>query len=500
MESVNYADVVNPDDVFATLPDGDRFLTRRPYTPDESRGVMILSIISCISATAVGGLLLAIAISAWNTRKSTSSKLFVRSHVGVYFISMLLCEVAQTVGSIMSIRWVNQSAVSYEPYCTVQGVVKHISDVGTAYWSMMIAINTFWILFLRWQLKRYVLICAILIGWSAIGAIISAGPAALQRTPTGPFYAISGYWCWISDQYASERITLDYMIMFLSALFSFIMYSLVFLRLRGNVLLHGHHITFRFRRDASTSAPKSVDTHVINIAKGMLLYPVAYTILLLPIAACRFAEWTGHTVPFAVTIASDAVFLLSGFVNVVLFLTTRRVLPMYSVIPRSIYRLFGSSAMSVSSRSSSYTTSSYSTDMEKSSSPYDEDMISGGGSISELPSAPTRFTAASPLFTIGSANSETYGNIALSSAEARRWSFAQEVDIANAPYSGGYYTSGAQSPTTSAPIRSGGLSLDESPRWTTRPPNYAVLVPSSAVEDKPGPGPMMVATMGPKHQ
>ena len=34
----------------------------------------------------------------------------------------------------MSIRWVTLSAVSYEPYCTVQGVVKHIADVGTAYW------------------------------------------------------------------------------------------------------------------------------------------------------------------------------------------------------------------------------------------------------------------------------------------------------------------------------------------------------------------------------
>ncbi|RDX54293.1 hypothetical protein OH76DRAFT_1398612 [Lentinus brumalis] len=454
MESVKYVDVVNPDDVFATLPDGDHFLTRRPYTPGESRGVMILSVISCISATAVGGLLLAIALSAWNTRKSSSSKLFVRSHVALYFISMLLCEVAQTVGSIMSIRWVNQSAVSYEPYCTVQGVVKHISDVGTAYWSMVIAMNTFWILFLRWQLRRYVLICAVLIGWSAIGAIISAGPAALQRTPTGPFYAISGYWCWISDEYASERITLDYMIMFLSALFSFLMYTLIFLRLRGNILLHGHRITVRFRPDASMSAPKSVDTHVINIAKGMLLYPVAYTILLLPIAACRFAEWTGHTVPFAVTIASDAVFLLSGFVNVVLFLTTRRVLPMYSVIPRSIYRLFGSSASSASSRASSYTISSHSTDMEKSISSYEDGMISGGGLMSALPStAPTRYTTASPLFIIGSANSETYDNIALSSAEARRRSFTTEVDIANAPYTGGYYSSGVPSPTTTLPIK-----------------------------------------------
>ncbi len=126
---------------------------------------------------------------------------------------------------------------------------------------------------------------------------------------------------------------------------------------------------------------------------------------------------------------------------------------MYSVVPRSIYRLFGSSASSVSSRASSYTTSSYSTDMEKSISSYD--MISGGGLNSALhTTAPTQSIPASPLFTVGSANSETYDNIAMSSAEARRRSFtATEVDIANAPYTGGYYSSGVQSPTTTLPIQ-----------------------------------------------
>ena len=89
--------------------------------------------------------------------------------------------------------------------------------------AQIIAVNTFWILFLRWPLKRYVLIFAIIGGWAAIGAVISAGPAALQKASTGPFCefafpcfmtppsdiidAISGYWCWISDEYASERIT-----------------------------------------------------------------------------------------------------------------------------------------------------------------------------------------------------------------------------------------------------------------------------------------------------
>ncbi|KAI0352341.1 hypothetical protein OH77DRAFT_800663 [Trametes cingulata] len=351
-------------DSVVTLLNGGTFPLRRPYVGGEAQGVLILAVVSGISATAVAGLLLAIAVSAYNTRKLNSSGLFVRSHVAAYFVCMLLCEVVQTVGSIMNVRWYNQMAVTYEPYCTAQGVLKQFSDVGSALWSLIIAMNTFWILFLRWRLHKYVLVGALVIGWSAIGAIVSAGPTAVQRVEKGPFYGISGYWCWIQDEYPSERITLDYMIMFISAFLSFVMYVLIFLRLRGNIVLHGWRVSFRFRPNASEPAPKSVDTHVINVAKKMLLYPVAYTILLVPIAICRFTEAMGHEVPYAMTIISDSIFLLSGFVNVVLFLTTRRVLPVNSVFPQAISRFFSSSSGDAS-RLSTYTTSSAFTDVEK---------------------------------------------------------------------------------------------------------------------------------------
>ena len=41
---------------------------------------------------------------------------------------------ASAIGSIMSIRWVQERAVTYGPYCTVQGVLKQVADVGTACW------------------------------------------------------------------------------------------------------------------------------------------------------------------------------------------------------------------------------------------------------------------------------------------------------------------------------------------------------------------------------
>jgi hypothetical protein len=75
-------------------------------------------------------------------------------------------------------------------------------------------------------------------------------------------------------------------------------------------------------------------------------YPIAYTALLVPIGVARFVSWSGHDVLFEWTIfrcaarvassrvtvrltrpRSDFVFLLSGFVDVCLFCTTRSLLP-----------------------------------------------------------------------------------------------------------------------------------------------------------------------------
>ncbi|KAL1941111.1 hypothetical protein VTO73DRAFT_7323 [Trametes versicolor] len=405
-------------DTVAKLLEGDLFTLRRPYAPGEETGVLILAIISCISATAVTGLLLAIAISAFNTRKSTSRNLFVRSHVAAYFICMLSCELVQTIGSIMNVRWFSQMAVTYGPYCTTQGVLKHLADVGTAYWSLIIATNTFWILFLRWKLRRVILISAFVGGWSTIGFIVSVGPGLLQKVEKGPFYAISGYWCWISDEYPSERITLDYMIMFLSALLSFIMYILVYLRLRGNIMLHGWRVSFRFGRRSTEYSTRSVDSHAVNVAKSMLLYPLAYTILLLPIAVSRFVEWTGHEVPFAVTIFCDAIFLLSGCVNVALFLTTRRVLPAGSVIPRSISQRFRTPSRSNTEQSICTPSTAAFTDVEKMI--YAEQALSrtdsmGSESMYKVSTRTSTQYPETPVFSVGEP-AEEYDDVALDSA------------------------------------------------------------------------------------
>jgi len=323
-----YIPFVSPmSDRDAVLPDGSDYVLSMAYTPKDAQGVTVLVVVSVFSLIAVVGLLLAIALSAFNTRSSLDKQhLFIRTHVAAYFISLLLSDLIQAIGSILSARWTHDMAVVVGDFCTLQGVLKQTADVATAFWTLVIAIHTFCLLFLELKPGRFVLYATLIAGWSGIAAIVIAGPAALNTARHGPFYGISGYWCWISPPYTTAHVTLDYMFMFMAALFSFVLYTLIFLRLRGNVVVTGWRVSFR-RSGITAWRGKQFENQALAIAKQMLLYPVAYTIIILPIAAARFSSFAGNDVPFAATIFCDTVFLLSGVVNVTLFTTTRRMLP-----------------------------------------------------------------------------------------------------------------------------------------------------------------------------
>lgn len=79
-----------------------------------------------------------------------------------------------------------------------------MSDVGTATWlvsigfmeiyisytylrNLIIAVHTFNVLFLRLNLRRYVMWVALTGGWCFIGALVIAGPATLNTVERGPF-------------------------------------------------------------------------------------------------------------------------------------------------------------------------------------------------------------------------------------------------------------------------------------------------------------------------
>jgi len=118
--------------------------------------------------------------------------------------------------------------------------------------------------------------------------------------------------------------------MLISAAFSFILYSLVFLRLSGDFTVsegYKAHIGHRSELKVGSAGTHIVTDGLTMVAKQMLPHPIAYTVLVLPICTTAYCTPSDAPLPFLATVCTTTVFLLGGFVNVVLFCATRDALP-----------------------------------------------------------------------------------------------------------------------------------------------------------------------------
>ncbi|KZT37254.1 hypothetical protein SISSUDRAFT_987947, partial [Sistotremastrum suecicum HHB10207 ss-3] len=242
----------------------------------------VLVVAATISLVAVCGLLSILAISGYRTLTSPKEHFFVRTHIAAYFVSLLICDLAQAIGSMINARWAHDQSVSLDGLCTIQGAMKNGGNVGTALWTLVIAIHTWTLLFLRIRPSTPILYATLAGVWSLIICVILSGPGAIQTTTSGPYFGISGFWCWISPNYAVQRFCLEYLFMFFCAGVSFILYVCVWARMRGWLVVDGWRTKIMWRgvgeewRERAGKGKDRVDEHMISVMKQMLWYPVRY--------------------------------------------------------------------------------------------------------------------------------------------------------------------------------------------------------------------------------
>ncbi|KAG9035189.1 hypothetical protein FRB95_011923 [Tulasnella sp. JGI-2019a] len=329
------------------------------YTSEERRGVIAQTVASSISLTMILGLVFAMMISVCHSRRTKSnpsiSGQFMRRNVGVYFACLLLCDLSQSIGSIISLEWIVHDYVYAGNACSAQAIFYQFGNVGSALWSLAIAVHTFALLFLRCDVSGMACLVTFVGVWLLTGSIVAIGPAIVQNETNGPFHGLSGTWCWITQEYNGSRLGLEYFWLFFSAFISFVLYTLAFLRLRGNILITSGSIRFRcvkWEHAWNGSAEReTVESQVLSVARQMLWYPVAYSVVILPIAICRWTFFSGGHIPESATVAANCIFLLSGAVNVILFTTTRRVIPKRTSLPQPVQdKMFNGDVLHITRR------------------------------------------------------------------------------------------------------------------------------------------------------
>ncbi|KAH9974012.1 hypothetical protein BGW80DRAFT_1226070 [Lactifluus volemus] len=305
-------------------------LPSTPYSGLESGFISAIVAAAFLSAISVVFLLL------FNVFRP--SRLGDQTNIPIIFASLLTSNLLQSIGTLVDLRWVLGGGVFSGSLCSFQGGIKQAGNVGTAVWSFSLALHSFNLLFLRSRISRRSKWLTLALGWFFVVFVVSIGPLAIQKKSDGPYFGPSGFWCWITVQYPTSQLCLEYILEWMSAFFSFLLYMTVLLRVRGNLIqkTNGKWSLRWVSRSESWQlafARDYLDSCTVKMAAIIVWYPVTYTALIVPISIARFASYAGAPIPNSVTFLADIVFALEGFANLLLFFGTRRFIPDLTTIP-----------------------------------------------------------------------------------------------------------------------------------------------------------------------
>ncbi|KAJ7512348.1 hypothetical protein B0H11DRAFT_1950761 [Mycena galericulata] len=256
---------------------------------------------------------------------------YPNTHINGYFTSLLLANAVQSFGTVLNFKWAADGAVESGLLCSAQGGIKQCGNIATALWSFILALHLFNLLFLRLNSNNTAFWVTIGGGWALVVFIVLLGPIVIQTAEKGPYFGISGAWCWITSNYPREQIFLEYFLEYVSAGCCIFLYTFIILRMRGNLVCQDGKWSLRFP-PAGDSWQLSlhrdlIDTAMLQAAQKMVWYPIVYTLFIIPITIARLLQFAGANVPFWATVLTDVIFNLTGFANVLLLIATRKLFP-----------------------------------------------------------------------------------------------------------------------------------------------------------------------------
>ncbi|KAI9620533.1 hypothetical protein KEM48_008070, partial [Puccinia striiformis f. sp. tritici PST-130] len=204
----------------------------------------------------------------------------------IMFINLVLADFIQALGFGMNYFWVANvdcRSPSCQTTCTIQGVLIQIGDVASAFSNLMIAIQTFVILTFSWYLPNWMAWASLGLIWIPVFVLGLAAPTIMGNwSGPNPFYTWAGDWCWISEQFSPLRLFLHYLWIFISAFASIALYGHLFLRLQIHFRHSKAHHGLKFMGGKGKTG------------LAMLMYPIAFIFMILPLSAYRLASLAGH--------------------------------------------------------------------------------------------------------------------------------------------------------------------------------------------------------------
>lgn len=304
-------------------------------------GLSFVVEVAFASACACAGILLYIlvsSISTWKQRRRAKAlnrptDLRRKSHLYYYLISLFVADLVSAIGAILDVRWIWDAGVKEGSFCTAQGVMKQMGDLGVALSSLAITIHCFAVVVLYWHPPRSSTMSLIIIAliWIFIALVIGL---SIHIHQSERYYGSTTYWCWIrSEHFEWYGIGLEYGWMWLTVVVNLILYVPISLLFFGVFEVDQRIVQGRRKLIFSLSWKNRKQDHdadstlTTSTAWTWALYPTIYLCNVLPISIARFKQFQldGEHRPavFYGTAIAAVCLASSGLCNVLLYTITR---------------------------------------------------------------------------------------------------------------------------------------------------------------------------------
>ncbi|CAD0110473.1 unnamed protein product [Aureobasidium uvarum] len=221
----------------------------------------------------------------------------------------------QAASFLFSFHWIKRDGIfAPSSACFAQGFLLNIGDLTSGFFVMAIAFHTFYTAVKGRRIGHVGFIASVICVWTFALLLSIIGPIEYR----GRYFVRAGAWCWAGEQYQTDRLALHYLWIFIVQFGTIIIYVFVLIRLRAAVAAVQPSV-----RVQSTSYAK-----VDRAAKLMVLYPLAYIILTLPLSAGRMWSMAHHekSLPDAYQCVAGALLASCGWVDTLLYTLTRKAL------------------------------------------------------------------------------------------------------------------------------------------------------------------------------
>ncbi|KAF9064159.1 hypothetical protein BDP27DRAFT_1426103 [Rhodocollybia butyracea] len=268
-----------------------------PIPSNEMAGAIVVNAFAILSTLALVCIFLRVSwLGVLRLLGENVAQSFFNTQLGYYAACLLVANMINALAGLMGLPFLVNRAITDNALCTSQAVVMQIGNISVAYFTVAIAIHTFNSLVLRMRQSAYVYIPTILFGW-AVSIVIAILPLIRQM---GPVYGPSGLSCGIRVTFPRHMLFFHILPIFVAAVLSAILYTLIFLVLRGILVIKGR-VSLTLNPEQRWGGDRSNSTYqkfVGSIARSMLWYPAAYILLLVPYSVTRLLTLRGFVVPY----------------------------------------------------------------------------------------------------------------------------------------------------------------------------------------------------------